>query len=78
MMLIMKNGTAKIMTREQYLTQLFSIYSLVSVLSNKNDCKVLRVRNNFSQKDIVVRSFPKEFPAYEELYYITLNQKIYH
>lgn len=70
MMLIMKNGTAKIMTREQYLTQLFSIYSLVSVLSNKNDCKVLRVRNNFSQKDIVVRSFPKEFPAYEELYYI--------
>ena len=66
----MKNGTVKIMTREQYLTQLFSIYSLVSVLSNKNDCKVLRVRNNSSQKDIVVRSFPKEFPAYEELYYI--------
>ncbi len=58
------------MTREQYLTQFFSIYSLVSVLSNKNDCKVLHVRNNSSQKDIVVRSFPKEFPAYEELYYI--------
>jgi len=58
------------MTREQYLTQLFSIYSLVSVLSDKNECKVLRIRNKSSQKDIVVRSFPKAFPAYEDLYYI--------
>jgi len=70
MMHYMKNGTVKTMTREQYLTQLFSIYSLVSVLSDKNECKVLRIRNKSSQKDIVVRSFPKAFPAYEDLYYI--------
>lgn len=56
------------MTREQYISKLFSIYSLVSVLSNKNDCKVLRIRNKSSQKDMVLRSFPKQLQAYEELY----------
>lgn len=66
----MKNGTAKAMTREQYINNLFSTFSLVSVLSAKNECKVMRVRNKSNQKDMVLRSFPKEFPAYEELYYI--------
>ena len=55
------------MTREEYINQLLSLYTLVSVLSDKNECKVLRIRNKSSQKDMVLRSFPKRFPAYEEL-----------
>ena len=55
------------MTREQYVTELFGIYSLVSVLSDKNECRVLRVRNKASGKDMVVRSFPKPVSAYEDL-----------
>lgn len=58
------------MTREQYVTGLFSIYSLVSVLSKKNECQVLRVRNKASGKDMVVHSFPKPIAAYEDLYQI--------
>ena len=58
------------MTREQYINKLFEIYSLVSVLSTKNDCKVLRIRNKSAHKDLVVRSFPNSCPAYEELYNI--------
>ncbi len=61
------------MTREQYLTEFFKIYSLVSVLSEKNECKVLRVRNKSLNKDIVVRSFQKPVKAYEELYNIKNN-----
>lgn len=56
------------MTRKQYIDNLLSLYSLVAVLSDKNECKVLRIRNKTSQKDIVLRSFPKQYPAYEELY----------
>lgn len=55
------------MTREQYVTGLFCIYSLVSVLSDKNECRVLRVRNKTSGKDMVVHSFPKPIAAYEVL-----------
>ncbi len=71
MMQNMKNGTVRLMKREEYLTELFNIYSLVSVLSDKNGCKVLRVRNKISKKDMVVRSFPKVISAYEELYLIS-------
>ena len=66
----MKNGTVKAMTREQYLTEIFKAYSLVSVLSNKNECKVLKLKNKELNKYIVVRSFPKPISAYEELYSI--------
>lgn len=59
------------MTREQYLTEILSIYSLVSVLSDKNDCKVLRVRNKQNGRDMVVRSFSVPVNAYDELYSIT-------
>ncbi len=55
------------MTREQYINELFRIYSLVSVLSDKNDCQVLRMRNKTLQKDLVVHSFPKPVAAYEDL-----------
>ena len=58
------------MTREQYLTEIFKAYSLVSVLSNKNECKVLKLKNKELNKYIVVRSFPKPISAYEELYSI--------
>lgn len=57
----------KAMTREQYLQDLFATYSLVSVLSDKNDCKTMRLRHNQIQKDIVVHSLPKRVAAYEEL-----------
>ncbi|MBQ6885629.1 MAG: serine/threonine protein kinase [Clostridia bacterium] len=66
----MKNGTVKVMTREQYLTDIFKAYSLVSVLSDKNECKVLKLKNKELNKYIVVRSFPKSISAYEELYSI--------
>lgn len=58
------------MTREQYLTEAFKAYSLVCVLSEKNECKVLKVKNKQQNKYIVVRSFPKAISAYEELYSI--------
>ena len=58
------------MTREQYLAELFSVYSPVSVLSDKNDCKVLRLRNKELEKDLILRSFSTAMVAYEELYCI--------
>ncbi len=67
----MKNGTVKTMTREQYLTELLGAYSLVSVLSDKNECQVLRVRNKQNGKDMVVHNFPAAISAYEELYAIS-------
>ena len=70
MMQPMKNGMVKAMNREQYLTTLFDACSLVSVLSDKNVCKVLRVRNKSTEQDMVVRSFPTAVSAYEELYKI--------
>ena len=59
------------MTREEYLAELFSAYSLVSVLRDKIDYKVIRVRNKAHNKDIVLRSFPTAIAAYEELYNIS-------
>lgn len=70
MMPSIKNGTVKVMNREQYLTELFNAYSLVSVLSDKNEYSVLRVRNKATEQDMIVRSFPKAVSAYEELYNI--------
>lgn len=55
------------MTREEYIRRLFAAYSLVSVLSDKNGCKVLRLRNKESGKDLVLRSFPQHLDAYEIL-----------
>ncbi|MBO5891534.1 MAG: serine/threonine protein kinase [Oscillospiraceae bacterium] len=55
------------MTREEYIKNLLQTYSLVAVLSEKNDCKVLRLRNNATGQDLVLRSFPKHLDAYEIL-----------
>ena len=66
----MKNGMVNIMTVEEYLTEFFKVYSLVSVLSDKNDCKVLKLKNKKQDKYIVLRQFLKPLSAYEELYSI--------
>lgn len=55
------------MTREQYLAELFKSYRLVSALSDKNGCRVLRLRNKNEQKDLVLRSFEEKTAAYELL-----------
>ena len=55
------------MTREEYIKSLFGVYSLVAVLSEKNDCKVLRLRNKATGQDLVLRSFPNRLEAYESL-----------
>lgn len=55
------------MTREEYIKKVFAAYSLVSVLSEKNGCKVLRLRNKVNGKDLVLRSFPERLDAYEIL-----------
>ncbi len=58
------------MNRKQYIDDFFKIYSLVSVLSSKNECKVIRARNKELKKDIILRSYPTAIPAYEWLYKI--------
>lgn len=55
------------MTREAYIKSLMQQYSLVAVLSQKNDCQVLRLRNRDNGRDLVLRSFPKHLEAYEIL-----------
>ncbi len=59
------------MTREQYLTEILKAYSLVSVLSDKNACRVLKLKNKEQDRYIVLRSLQKSLSAYEELYKIS-------
>lgn len=46
------------MTRAEYLKQIFSLYDMVTVLSNKNGAEILRLRHKTRGIDIVVRSYP--------------------
>ncbi|MBO5746865.1 MAG: serine/threonine protein kinase [Clostridia bacterium] len=62
----MRNGTDK-MTREQYLESLLQIYLIVKVLSDKNGCRVLRLRNKISNRDLVLRLSETPSSVYEEL-----------
>ena len=55
------------MTRDAYINDLLQRFSLVAVLSQKNECKVLRLRNKEIGTDMVLRSFPKHLDAYEIL-----------
>ena len=55
------------MTRAEYIKRLFAEYALVSILSDKNGCKVMRLRNKTIGKDLVLRSFPERLEAYEVL-----------
>jgi len=55
------------MTTNQYLTELLQTYSLVSVLSEKNQGKVLRLRHKTLHKDLVLRQYPQSIAAYSLL-----------
>ena len=55
------------MKREKYIEQLLQVYSLVGLLSKKNGCEVLRLRNKQNGKDLVLRSFSTPLAAYEAL-----------
>lgn len=55
------------MTRDAYIRELLNIYSPVSELRSKSDCKILRLRHKASGKDMVLRSFPENLDAYEVL-----------
>ena len=55
------------MKREEYIKKILEAYSLVNLLSKKNGCEVLRLRNKQNGKDLVLRSFPTPLAAYEEL-----------
>ena len=58
------------MKRETYIDNILQIYSLVAVLSQKNGCKVLHLRNKKNERDMVLRSLPNSLPAYEKLQHI--------
>lgn len=55
------------MTREEYIKQVFDTYRLVTVLTDKNDCKALRLRHKEKERDLVLHSFPNAVKAYEVL-----------
>lgn len=55
------------MTRDEYIENIFADYSLISVLSTKNNGKVLRLRHKKLEKDIVLRSYSHSVCAYSLL-----------
>ena len=55
------------MTLEEYTARLREIYDLISVLSRKNGCEVLRLRHRELGRDLVLRRFPAPVSAYETL-----------
>ena len=55
------------MKREQYIENILQLYSLVAVLSQKNGCKVLRLRNKNNGKEMILRSLPSSLEAYRKL-----------
>lgn len=55
------------MKRAGYIEHILQIYSLVTVLSRKNGCEVLHLRNKKTETDLVLRSFPHSVAAYEKL-----------
>lgn len=61
------NGTGEPMTSQEYIKGLFEVFQLVSVLSEKNGCQVLRLRHRQTGKDLVLRSFPDPVEAYRLL-----------
>ena len=52
------------LTCDEFISRIFEIYRLVSVLSDKNTCKVLRLRHKTLERDIVLRKLPKESEVY--------------
>lgn len=56
------------MTREEYLAELFEVYSPISVLSDKNGCRVIKVKHKSLDRYMVVRSFSEKVAAYNALF----------
>lgn len=61
------------MTREEYIKDVLVTYNLISVLSDKNNCRVIRLRHKRLGKDIILRSYPFSVAAYEKL--ISIRQE---
>ena len=55
------------MKREEYIEKILQTYSLVAVLSRKNGCQVLRLRNKNNGKELILRSLPSSLEAYHKL-----------
>lgn len=53
------------MTREEYIKNVLKSYSVVNVLTEKNDCKALRLRHKEINKDLVLHSFLQSIPIYK-------------
>ncbi|MBQ7171453.1 MAG: serine/threonine protein kinase [Clostridia bacterium] len=54
-------------TREEYLARLLTEYRVVSVLSEKNGCRTLRLRHRALGRDLVLHLLPFCSPVYETL-----------
>ena len=61
------SGMGEKMTAKEYMKELLTVFSLVSVLSEKNGYRVLRLRHRQTGKDLVLRSFPQPVEAYDFL-----------
>ena len=55
------------MKREEYIENILQTYSLVAVLSRKNGCQVMRLRNKNNGKELILRSLPSSLEAYHKL-----------
>ncbi len=55
------------MKRSEYIEKVLQVYSLAGMLSRKNGCDILHLKNKKSGKDLVLRSFPHSVAAYEKL-----------
>lgn len=55
------------MTREEYIENILKTYNLISVLADKNDCKVMHIRHKELQKDLVLHSVKKPMQIYDYL-----------
>lgn len=55
------------MTCEEKLNEIYEIYQKVLVLSDKNGCKILKLRNKQLGKDLVLHILPKANSVYETL-----------
>lgn len=55
------------MTRDEYINRIKSDFAIIDVLSTKNDCKVLLLRHRKTEKELVLRSYPRQVEAYEAL-----------
>jgi len=55
------------LTCQEKLNGLLELYDRVTLLSSKNDCRVIRMRHKELQRDLVLHILPKPNPIYETL-----------